>query len=171
MLALNNLDYVGNTPDRNIAEGPLLYPTQVIVKSNWNMKEETLIYLKKDIIILQKILTELASYIGNKVGINITKHLTIASLASAKHSLLRGITLYNLKIITKNLEKRIKESYSAKHSEVYKHYGKDLYGGSEAPAHSQYPFAMLKDMPVGNPTYTNTISKNLGLFWVRTIRS
>ncbi len=145
----SHLNYIGMTPDLKYFKNP----NEIIIKSNWDIKEETLKYLKNDILILQNILIEFATYIGMKVNIDITKHLTIASLAYQVYFTLHYKNEFNLKIINKNLEKTIKESYYGGHTEVYKHYGKDLY---DRDLRSRLPFAMLKDMPVGNPIYSTS---------------
>jgi hypothetical protein len=63
------------------------------------LKKETLKYLKDDIIILQNIMIEFAKFIGMKISIDITKHLTIASLAYQVYFTHYYKNEYNLKII------------------------------------------------------------------------
>jgi hypothetical protein len=152
----SDLNYIGRTPDLKYFKNC----NKIKITSNWNIKKETLRYLKNDVFMLQEILIEFATYIGNKVNIDITKHLTIASLASQVYFTLYYKNEYNLKIINcrtaQNLEKTLRESYYGGHTQVYKHYGQNLY---DRDLRSRLPFAMLKDMPVGKPVYST--SKNL----------
>lgn len=62
------------------------------------MKKETLRYLESDILILQNILMVFAKHIGMIVSIDITKHLTIASLAYQVYFTQYYKNEYNLKI-------------------------------------------------------------------------
>jgi hypothetical protein len=94
----NNLNYIGPTPDIKYFKNQNEYKKV----SDWNMEKQTRIYLKNDILLLQKIIIEFATFIGNKVSIDITKHLTIASLAYKVYFSIYYNKLYNLKIIKKN---------------------------------------------------------------------
>lgn len=71
----NNLNYIGPTPNSSYFKTP---PTFV---SNWDLKKETLSYLENDINLLEQIMISFGRYIGEKVSLDITNHLTIASLA------------------------------------------------------------------------------------------
>ena len=152
----SHLNYIGNTPDLKYFKNG----DKIIFKSNLDLKEETLEYLENDIIILQNILIEFAKFIGYKVSSEAAQHLTIASLAYQVYFTIYYKNEFNLKIINKNLEKTIKESYFGGHTEVFNHYGKDLY---YRDLRSPYPFAMLNDMPVGDGCYSTSglTAKNL----------
>lgn len=146
----NNLNYIGLTPDKKY------FKNDPEIISDWNLKNETFKYLKDDIHILYDILNKFGYYIGKTSSIDISKHLTIASLAYKTYFSSYYNEKDDLKVIKKGLESKIRQSYYGGHTEVYKHYGKNLY---YYDVNSQYPYAMLKDMPTGNPIYIN--SKNI----------
>jgi hypothetical protein len=77
----NNLHYIGVTP-------PIIYWTDIpndeynkLIKSDWNLKEECLLYLEKDLTSLLEIVNLFNKYINRKFDIQMTDSLTISRLS------------------------------------------------------------------------------------------
>jgi len=77
----NNLDYVGITPDINFFDNIDFDLYENLLTFNWNLKEETLSYLKSDLISLYQVITKFALDIFNNEKIDITKLPTNSSIA------------------------------------------------------------------------------------------
>jgi len=77
----NNLYFTGNKPDikfyKNISEQEYLK----IPKTNWDLKKETLGYLKSDIEGLLEVVLKFRDNIHKKYKLNITKFKTLPGLA------------------------------------------------------------------------------------------
>lgn len=134
--------------------------------NDWSMREETLKYLSKDLISLHQILVEMDKIIFSNYRINITSHPTIASLAFA---ILRSNFLNDNKLLPKSkgeVENAIRSAYFGGRTEVFKPLGYMLYSYD---FNSLYPYAMLQDMPVGEPTFSlvKDLSKIFGFVKVK----
>ena len=97
--------------------------------------------------------------------INITSLTTIASLSL---KIIRTNYLKNDKLLGKcrgELEYAIRESYFGGRCEVFKPYGYNLLAYD---FNSLYPFAMMMDLPVGQPTFSlvQDLSKIFGFIKV-----
>ena len=130
------------------------------------MKDETLKYLSKDLISLYQILEKMDRIIYSNYRINITSHVTIASLALR---ILRSNYLEASNLLPKSkgeLEIAIRSSYFGGRCEVFKPKGYNLFCYD---FNSLYPYAMLQDMPVGQPTFTlnKDLSKIFGFIKVK----
>lgn len=130
------------------------------------MKNETLKYLSKDIISLHQILVEMDKIIFSNYRINITSHPTIASLA---FTILRSNFLSDNNLLPKSkgeLENALRSAYFGGRTEVFKPLGYYLYAYD---FNSLYPYAMLQDMPVGEPTFSlvKDLSKIFGFVKVK----
>jgi hypothetical protein len=158
----NYNNYIGKTPDKSFFKNP----NKVVYTENYNLKEETIKYLTNDIKILHKVLAEFSKYMGNLENINFTSVVSLPSLAykiyrqnyySKKYikSLDKDkIFDYELKVHNRNIEETLRNSYYGGHTEVYKN---KIENGYYYDINSQYPYAMLNNMPVGNPLYTDSI--------------
>jgi len=80
-ISKNNLFFVGRTPDLYFFENITNVEYNSILSEEWDVKEETLKYLAKDIDLLLEIMDKFSLYIYNKYGVNITNCLTISKLA------------------------------------------------------------------------------------------
>lgn len=108
------------------------------------MKDETLAYLRNDLLSLLEIMNGLNEHIFLEYSIELTRYNTISSLAL-------HIFLYNfigdkqVGLINKlSLYEELKNGYYGGLSEVYKPYGENLY---YYDVNSLYPYAALNDMP------------------------
>lgn len=97
-------------------------------------------------------------YFYNKFGVNITKYMTLPSLAMSVFGFNFYDEKYKIKMIKGPLEKFIREAYFGGNVGAFT---KDVKGkikkGFHYDMNSQYPKAMLNKLPIGNPVFsTNT---------------
>jgi len=146
----DNLFYVGTKPSQDLYKNISDKEYRSITDINWNIKKETLIYLKADVEGLLEALLKFSKNIFDKYQLNITKSKTLPSLALAAYT--SNYIPKNLsskfKMIKGDIEREIIISYFEGNVEVFinkveKSYLYDM--------NSQYPAAMLNDMPVGDP--------------------
>jgi hypothetical protein len=158
----NNLNYIGDKPDKkyfDLTELSQKYYDDLPEK--WNLKEECLNYLNKDILGLLEAMNKMSNYYYDEYKINITKYMTLPSLAMGVFGYNFYNEDFNIKMIKGPLEKFIREAYfggniscytkslNIKNSLIKNAYHYDM--------NSQYPKAMLNKMPTGNPVFsTNT---------------
>jgi len=123
---------------------------------NWSVKTETLKYLELDLLSLLEILFKFSKIVYDEYGLNITDFKTISGLSL--HIYLSNFydTKNNIKLIKGSLEKEIRKAYygglvhlNCKGIKINRSYLYDM--------NSQYPAAMLNDMPVGDPILSNDI--------------
>ena len=121
-----------------------------IPENNWDLKKETLNYLKSDIEGLLEALTKFNFNIFSKYKLNISNFKTLPSLALAAYrSSYSPVHLApKIKMIKGELEREIRSSYFGGNVEVFINEVTDAY---LYDIHSQYSKAMLQDMPVGDP--------------------
>ena len=140
----NNFNYIGNKPDIYFYDNLSFSEYQNIPLMNWNLKEECLHYLTKDIKALYLIMEEFSRLLFIKFNTQLTQALTITRLALNifKRNYYRNI---NIPAINKYyLFNFIKQGYFGGITEVYKPYGKDLV---YIDINSLYPFVALNSMP------------------------
>lgn len=121
------------------------------------MKNETVKYLIKDLISLHQILIKLNNTLFSTYRCNITKHVTISSIAIFIYcsNFLNPETTH-LTITSGKLENAIRASNFGGRCEIFKPIGENL---NYYDFNSLYPSAMLQPLPIGNPVYT--LNKNL----------
>jgi hypothetical protein len=177
----DNLNYIGHIPNIKYYSGiePIEYNNLVNNhpnKEQWSLKEETLNYLKKDLISLLEILNEFSKILYFKFNLNITEGMTISRLALnlflkkylPSPSFGRGHiskTLLLLKpeskvipLINKNhMFNFIYDAYYGGITEVYKPYGENIKG---VDVNSLYPYAALNPMPGCNVSYIESYDSN-----------
>ena len=122
------------------------------------MKEESLKYLEKDVIGLLDVMTKFSDKIFNNYSLNVTEFVTAPKLAVAIYTSNYYTKSYGdkIKMIRHNIEKDIRSAYFGGNVDVYIN---KINSGYYYDMNSQYPNAMLNDMPVGNPTLST--DKNL----------
>lgn len=145
----DTLKYVGQTPSYSYWSDISKDDYNLLVKDNWNLKEECLMYLSKDLTSLLQIIVLFNQYIHRKFDIQITQCLTISRLSL---NIFLKNYLGNVKLpqIKGNRYDDIKNAYYGGVTEVYKPYGTDLY---YYDVNSLYPFVALNPMCGNNCTY------------------
>jgi hypothetical protein len=152
----NTLNYVGNIPDYSYWDKTPLEEYINLYKSNWNLKEECLKYLKTDLLTLLNIMEKFSKYINRKFDVELTDCLTVSRLSLniyLKHYLNNHI----IPIIKGNMYDDIKQGYYGGITEVYKPYGKNLY---YYDINSLYPTAALNPMCGTKSTYIECLDDN-----------
>lgn len=131
---MNNLNYIGVSPlDPNI--------------TNWSLKSATLEYLKRDVDILFDAINLVSNELWEGYSTDITKNYTIAGLTEwIYYSKFYNATKYKLANITGPLGKEFRESF---YGGITRRYANELHNGYAYDMVSQYPAAMLEDMPIG----------------------
>jgi DNA polymerase type B, organellar and viral len=154
----NTLNYVGNIPSIDFWKGISINEYEKLYKSDWNLKDECLAYLKKDLESLLKVIDTFNKYILRNYDIQMTDCTTISRLALNiffKHYLNDS----KIPIIRSSMFTDIKEAYYGGVTEVYKPHGFNLL---YYDVNSLYPFASLKSM-VGNKCFYMEDFSGLGL--------
>ena len=147
----NNLNYIGDKPDKkfynkNISD----FEYSNIPNNNWDLKKETLNYLKSDIEGLLEVIIKFRDNIYNRYQLNITKFKTLPSLVMSVYcsSYLPDNLKSDLKMVKGELEKEIRTAYFGGNVDVYIN---KIFYAYHYDINSQYPKAMLNDMPMGDP--------------------
>lgn len=83
------------------------------------------------------------------ITLNITDHVSISSLA-LKNFIVNHLN-HNIPIVKGRVHDDIRESYYGGRVDVFKPRGSNLF---YYDVNSLYPFAMMNDMPIGNPVFT-----------------
>jgi hypothetical protein len=140
----NNLTYIGETPSFNYYNKINLSDYSKIYSSHhWSLKEETLKYLKSDVLGLLEVLEKFKSYLYIEHNLELTEGLTISRLALNKY-LNNYMNEFKLPLINKfNIYNFIYFGYYGGRTEVFKPYGKKLY---YYDVNSLYPYAALNNM-------------------------
>jgi hypothetical protein len=144
----NNLNYIGHIPEYfyyvNNINNPLSYEEYINIKNNdWSTKNETLLYLKSDLLCLYEIINKFSKDIFNLEGINITKILSISSL-TFKIFKTNYLNDFKLPIIKGIHHDRIRYAFYGGHVDVYKPIGNNI---KYYDVNSLYPHAMCNPMP------------------------
>jgi hypothetical protein len=128
-----------------------------IPEDHWSTKNETLLYLEKDLVSLYQVMRKFITSIYIDYHIHVTSSLTISSLSM--DVFLRRFYKNNIPLIKeKSIFNDIKESYFGGITEVYKPYGKNLY---YYDVNSLYPYSALNPMPGLNCVYNENFNKDI----------
>jgi hypothetical protein len=169
----DRLSYIGPKPDTKYYKGTNGEINQELYNSipenNWNVRSELDKYLTSDIIGLYKAVRIYAERVFNRYRLNITDFTTLPSLAKGVFTSNYYDEEFDIKVIKGQIEKNIRSSYFGGLVQVLVNdivnegYGYDV--------NSQYPNAMLMDMPVGNPIITleKDINKLFGFTYGKVI--
>ena len=141
----NNLTYIGETPKINYFNSITVSDyNKIYSKDNWSLKEETIRYIKNDILGLLEILEKFKKYLHIEHNLEMTEGLTISRLALNKY-LKYYLKDFKIPLINKlNIFDYIYKGYYGGRTEVFKPYGKQLY---YYDVNSLYPKVSLNDMP------------------------
>ncbi len=155
----STLNYIGDTPGKHYYQDITDQEYELINKSDWNLKEETLLYLKKDLISLLEVMVRFNKYIYQKYDQQVTDALTISRLAlniyltnylgESKIPLINHPQIFNF----------IKLGYYGGITEVYRPY---CEGGNYYDVNSQYPFVSKNPLPGNKCVYIEDFT-GLGL--------
>jgi len=111
--------YIGNKPEKKYYENISLKNYNEIPNNNWNVKDETLRYLKSDIEGLLEILLKFSKNIFENYSLNISNYPTLPSLSLSIYT----SSFYNesnkIKMIKGQVEKDIRKSYFGGNVDVY----------------------------------------------------
>src|SRR5258706_766872 len=146
----DNLNYIGNKPSKNFYNNISELEYNNIPTDNWDLKKETLNYLKSDVEGLLEVLIKFNNNIYSKYQLNITSFKTLPGLALAvyRSSYIPESLNHEIKMTKGELEREIRSSYFGGNVDVFFN---EVRGGYHYDLNSQYPAAMLNDMPVGDP--------------------
>jgi len=153
----DNLFYIGNKPDIKYYNNISKYIYDKI-PMKWNLHTETLKYLESDLKGLLEVMNKFSVNIFNEYNLNITKFKTLPALSLGifTSNFYAEVQNLNIKMIKGKVEEDIRNSYFGGNVGVF---ANEINKGFLYDINSQYPKAMLEDMPVGNPVYTT--EKNL----------
>ena len=147
----NNLFYIGDKPSKEYFNNISDLDYNAIPSENWDLRKETINYLRSDVEGLFEAIIKFRNSIYNKYNLNITKYKTLPSLALAAYcsSYIPSHLAPELKRIKGELEREIRSSaYFGGNVDVLMNEIKTAY---HYDLISQYPKAMLNDMPLGDP--------------------
>ena len=144
----NNLNYIGSIPDFSYYKNTPKEIYENMKNDNnstvWNLKTETLNYLKQDLLSLLQIIEEFSRSTYIYFNVDITRCLTITRLALniflKKYYKQKNIP----KINNYAIFDFVKQAYFGGITEVYKPYGENL---AYIDVNSLYPFAALNFLP------------------------
>jgi len=122
------------------------------------MKHYLISYLKSDVEGLLEAVTKFKDNFYNKYQLNITKYKTLPGLVLAVYcsSYISNSLKSEIKVIKGELEREIRTSYFGGNVDVFIN---KINKGFYYDINSQYPAAMLNDMPVGEPILS--LEKNI----------
>ena len=149
----NNLFYIGDKPNKNHYSNISDQEYLNIEDNNWDLQQETLSYLRTDLEGLLEVMIKFNNNIFSSYDLNITKFKTLPSLALAVYTsnYLPDNLKTEVKMIKGELEKEIRLAYFGGNVDVFINKITNAY---LYDMNSQYPEAMLKDMPVGEPVFS-----------------
>ena len=145
-----NLFYKGIKPSKDYYNKISDLEYLSIPDKNWDMRKETLNYLKSDVEGLLEAVLKFRDSVHNKYNLNITKFKTLPGLALATFTskyIPNNLRPY-LNMIKGNLEAKLRTSYFGGNVDVYIN---EITSAYYYDMNSQYAKAMLNDMPIGNP--------------------
>ena len=153
----NTMFYIGNKPDIKYYNNIDIGIYNKINKKNWSLREETLLYLKNDLISLYEVMNQFIRSTYINFHAHVTRSLTISGLTMDIY--LRSYHENNIPLIKQmSIYNNIKKSYYGGITEVYKPYGKNLY---YYDVNSLYPYSALNTMPGLNCVYTDNINMDI----------
>ena len=146
----DKLNYIGEKPSKdfykNISDSGYL----AISNDNWDLRKETLNYLKSDVEGLLEAVLKFRDNIFNKYQLDITKFKTLPglSLAAYTSSYFPDNLKSEFKMVKGELEREIRTAYFGGNVDVFIN---KITNGYLYDINSQYSKAMLNDMPLGDP--------------------
>lgn len=158
-ISRNTLNYIGDTPSYDYWEDVSLDDYNKLIKPDWNLKEECLLYLEKDLLTLLNVMNLFNKYVYQKFDIQMTDSLTISRL-SLNIFVKDYLKDSKIPIIKGNMYDDIKLGYYGGVTEVYKPYGENLL---YYDVNSLYPYVALNPMCGNKYTFIESMSDNISL--------
>ena len=150
----SNLNYVGNHPTTN--------------EENWSLKDSCIDYLVNDLKSLYEVLFKFEKVIRTHYQLFITDYISMPSLSFAIYR--AHFMPENAKIpkLRGKCDQDIRKSYRGGNVEIFKPTIDKDQTGFIYDQNSQFPAAMLNDMPVGVPVhcYNPDITNLFGFFYI-----
>lgn len=150
------LNYKGNTPSIELYEDMSKKEYNLINKSNWDLKEETLKYLSDDLNSLMCVIDKFNKYVYRKFRIQMTQSITIARLAlniflkdylgQSKLPLINKESVYDF----------VKKGYYGGINEVYRPY---IEKGFLYDVNSLYPISAKNALPGNECHYIEDLTE------------
>jgi hypothetical protein len=157
----NTIDYKGIIPEYKYFTNLLKEDYLKMVdnqKGIWSIKENCLNYLQKDLDILYGALIMFAKNIWNEYGVNLRQRKTISGLALLIYqSNYLNKSKCKIPLVRGGLEKYFRSAYYGGSTQIAAHHCKNAF---IYDMNSQYPNAMLQDLPVGDTLRLMTVSKD-----------
>ena len=156
------LNYIGNTPDPEFYSGLDKNEYDLMYSSNWNLKEESLKYLSKDLISLYEIIFKTSHSLHSNFNVQMVNCLTVSRLATdiflkrfnnnktSKIPYVNNMTIFN----------DIHNSYYGGITEIYIPEGDNLY---YYDVNSLYSYASYNDMPGLSCKFLDSFGKGMPL--------
>lgn len=157
-MRMNNLFYIGNKPEFKYYDNISINDYNNIPDKDWNVKDQCLNYLEKDLKGLLEVLSKFSKAYYDKYSLNITKYKSLPGISLALFTSRFYDEDYKIKMIKGFVEKDIRTAYFGGNVDVFHHKIKKV--AYMYDINSQYPAAMLEDMPIGNPILTNETDIN-----------
>jgi len=157
-MSKEKLFYLGRKPELNFYDGIDLNEYKKIDSENWSAKEETLKYLRSDLNGLLEVMLKFSKTYYEKYHVNVTKYRTLPGLTFAMFTSNFYDEENTIKMVKGSLETDIRSSYFGGNVDVFAH--EIISVAFYYDMNSQYPFAMLNDMPVGDPILSNETNIN-----------
>jgi len=148
-----NLNYVGNKPAIEYYNNISIEEYDNIPLENWNIRTELTKYLESDIIGLFKLIELHHDRYYEKYNLNMMDFITFPSFAKAIFTSNYYNEDHEIKVIKGRIEDQIRTSYLG--GMIHVRNNKEIHQGFHYDMNSQYPNAMLQDMPTGNPILTS----------------
>jgi len=150
----SNLDYIGNKPQfKYYGDKITMDEYNDIPKDNWNCKDELNKYLHADVEGLFEVISLFSMTIYNNYSLNVNSFYTLPSLSLAVFLNEFHNKELEIKMVRGQVEKDIRSAY---HGGIVNVFSRErIQNAYYYDMNSQYPYAMLQDMPVGNPIFTS----------------
>ena len=151
----DRLFYKGSVPKIKYFDGiDISYYNSLCTNiTEWDAKSECLNYLSNDVFGLLDVMNKVSKLFYDKYSLNITNYKTLPSGILAAYTCNYYNEDFNIKMTNGFIEKDIRTAYFGGNVDVFDHNIPD--GAFMYDMNSQYPNAMLQDMPVGDPIHTN----------------
>jgi hypothetical protein len=162
----NSLYYIGPKPAKILYQNISDLEYVSIPADNWNLRQETLNYLKSDVEGLLDVVSKFNKNIYRKYKLDATQFKTLPGLALAAYTsnYVPKELIPEIRTIKGELDKEIRTAYFGGNVGTYIN---KISNGYYYDMNSQYPKAMLEDMPVGSPVLSleKDLSKIFGFVY------